>query len=262
MRTTSLAPQLRNDWIQCKRDGAVSARSRIINHYRHLVPKTRTHAVPSVPARVSVSDLEGDGYYALCRALDKFDPDLGVQFKSYAITLIRGAMLEHLRNEDPVPRSIRAKQKLLAAARERVASRHGPQEVTDERLAEELRLSLDALYQLYAAADTVQAVSMEEALGDTDQDDQDSLAVREALSSPSPGPEAQVMDGDQAERLTRFLGWLSAKERHIIYGYYFEGKSLKQLANEIGRSESRAHQLHTEALRRMRDFLQESDFGA
>lgn len=257
MMTAALHPQLRGDWVDHKMHGDGNSRWRIIVHYQHLVPKTRTHAVPSVPARISVSDLEGDGYFALCRAVDKFDPNKGVKFESYAITLIRGAMLEHLRSDDPVSRSVRRKQKELQAAQEIVATRYGPQNVTPERLAEALDLDIDAFHKFYAAADAVQVVSMEEALGDTDQDDQDSLAVREALASRAPGPEDDALDRERRDILGRCMRWLPPQEQIVIRQYYFEGKSLKQVAKALKRSESRAHQLHAQALKHLNEFIQD-----
>jgi len=256
VKTHRLQAELVGHWMAHKVAQCREARARLIEHYRHLVPKTRIHAVPSVPARIAVSDLEGAGYLALCRAVDKFDPNKGVKFESYAITLIRGAMLEYLRSDDSVSRSVRRKQKQLARAQDDIAMRYGPQEITQERLAGELELDIDAFYKFYAAADAVHVVSMEDALGDTDQDDNDSLAVREALACKASGPEQDALEQEQVSLLSQCIAWLPQQERIVVQRYYFEGKSLKEVARELERSESRAHQLHSQALKHLADFLQ------
>src|SRR6185369_6202311 len=123
-------------WHEFKARGSREARDRIIHHYNYLVAKTRTRIVPSVPVRIAPEDLEMEGYIALVKAVDQFDPRRKVKFESYAISMVRGAMLEYLRREDWVPRSVRSKQKLLHRAEEAVAARVGIENIRDSDMAE------------------------------------------------------------------------------------------------------------------------------
>src|SRR5438552_6339516 len=142
---------LSSAWTQFKQDRSAQARDFIIEHYRYLITKTRQRIIPSVPTKIAPEDLEQEGMMALIKAVDQFDPSRNVKFESYAISMVRGAMLEYLRKEDWVPRSVRTKQKLLARAEEALALAKG-EEITDEDRAEFLELDIDQFYALYFEA--------------------------------------------------------------------------------------------------------------
>ena len=90
-----------------------SARDDLINHYSYLVKITSGRLVTSLPGGLDREDLIGAGVIGLVKSVDQFDPTRDVKFETYAIALIRGAILEMLRDEDWVPRSIREKLKAL-----------------------------------------------------------------------------------------------------------------------------------------------------
>lgn len=90
---------------------SIRDRDELIERNRHLVPLTVRRVVPRIPANLEADDLEGAGYLGLIQAADRFDPERGIRFSSFAIGKIRGAVLEYLRQEDWVPRSVRDKQK-------------------------------------------------------------------------------------------------------------------------------------------------------
>src|SRR4051812_34956883 len=127
--------RMKDAWIQFKKYNSSRHREDIINHYKYLIPKTRERIVPNVPSAISIEDLETEGYIALIKATDQFDVERNVKFESYAISMMRGAMLEYLRKEDWVPRSVRAKQKRLATAKETLVLESGVAQHTDEELA-------------------------------------------------------------------------------------------------------------------------------
>src|ERR1017187_9037439 len=110
----SLSPeQLRKSWTNFKVYKGAEARVELINHYSYLVKITAGRLVTSLPGGLDREDLIGAGVIGLIKSVDQFDPSRDVKFETYAIALIRGAILEMLRDEDWVPRSIREKLKLL-----------------------------------------------------------------------------------------------------------------------------------------------------
>src|ERR671914_738419 len=129
MSTRKTASQIQDDlaaaWVQFKERGSAAARDFIIEHYRYLISKTRQRTLPTVPTKIAPEDLEQEGLIALVKAVDQFQPSRGVKFESYAISMVRGAMLEYLRKEDWVPRSVRTKQKMVHKAEEELALRKG-----------------------------------------------------------------------------------------------------------------------------------------
>jgi RNA polymerase sigma factor for flagellar operon FliA len=241
-------------WVQLKRHGDAKARDFIIEHYRYLITKTRQRIIPSVPTKIAPEDLEQEGLIALVKAVDQFDPGRNVKFESYAISMVRGAMLEYLRKEDWVPRSVRTKQKMLARAEEALTLERG-EEITDEDRAAYLELDIDQFYALYFEATVMQIVSLEDVVGDTEHEDLDPLVVLESVRSPDPDPHLTTIVNEQRRLLHQCVNWLPKPEQTVIRMYYYQGMTLKQIAKEIGRSESRAHQLHAQAIMRLSGFL-------
>lgn len=242
-------------WHEFKQKGSARARESIIEHYRYLITKTRQRIIPAVPVKISPDDLDQEGYIALIKAVDQFDPRRKVKFESYAISMVRGAMLEHLRREDWVPRSVRTKQKAVHHAQEQVAMRLGVENVKDTDVAAELQMPIDAFYQLYYEASVLQVVSLEDVVGDSEHEDLDALVVLESVKSKAPEPHVTAIVESQKDLLKRCIGWLPHLERMVTVLYYYEGWTLKQIAKEIGRSESRAHQLHSQAIQRLSGFI-------
>src|SRR5271170_7086022 len=113
----ALSPeQIKRAWIYFKVHKKPAARVELINHYSYLVKITAGRLVTSLPGGLDREDLIGAGVIGLVKSVDQFDPTRDVKFETYAIALIRGAILEMLRDEDWVPRSIREKLKALDRA--------------------------------------------------------------------------------------------------------------------------------------------------
>src|SRR4051812_28489041 len=185
---TDLQGALPRLWQDFKERGSLRARDRIIEHYAYLVTKTRQRILPTVPVKISPEDLAQEGQIALVKAVDHFDPKRRIKFESYAITMVRGAMLEFLRREDWAPRSVRSKQKRLRGAQEELTLRKGVENVTDADLAAHLELPLDAFYQLYYEASVLQVVSLDDLVADSGSEEPDPLSVLASVKSAAPDP--------------------------------------------------------------------------
>src|ERR1700749_2123919 len=110
----ALSPEhIKRAWVDFKVHKDPEARVDLINHYSYLVKITAGRLVTSLPGGMDREDLIGAGVIGLIKSVDQFDPTRDVKFETYAIALIRGAILEMLRDEDWVPRSIREKLKAL-----------------------------------------------------------------------------------------------------------------------------------------------------
>lgn len=242
-------------WANYKRKNCQKSREALVEHYRYLVAKTRTRIVPMVPVRICPEDLDTEGLMSLIRAVDQFDLDRKVKFESYAISKIRGAMLEYLRKEDWVPRSVRTKQKLLNRMEDELTLRNGAGNVTDEDRARYLELSQDAFYALYVEATVMQMISLDDAQSDSEHEESDTLAILDSVRSTNPDPYTQALLEDRKALLQKCIGWLPELERTVVRLYYYQGVTLKEISSRIGRSESRAHQLHSQAINRLSGFL-------
>ncbi|MBA2702676.1 MAG: sigma-70 family RNA polymerase sigma factor [Blastocatellia bacterium] len=193
-------------------------RNACIEAHTYLVPRTLRRVVPRVPLHIDPDDLKGAGYVALVQAADRFDPERDTQFKTYAITLIRGALLEFLRRDDWVPRSVRNRQ----------------------RLGEPMVILKQVSFE-------------DEFLGL--QDDDSSGAPTCQIASLDAGPLEVTLLRLEQERLWRAVDWLPDRERRIFRAYYGEGVTFKVIGGRIGLSESRTYQLHAQGLGRLRQYL-------
>lgn len=241
-------------WYRFKRRGCPESREQLIHVYGYLVPKTRKRVVPKVPIRIAVEDLHQEGAIGLTKAVDQFEPRREVKFESYAISMIRGSMLEYLRHEDWVPRRIRTKQQEINGAWETLVLQ-GNSKPSDEDLAAMLEISVDDLGELRREIAIPPVFSLDDTVYDDGHDDSDSLRTEVTLSDQRLGPDVAAIVDDEATKLSQFVQWLPSIERDVIELYYYGGWTLKQIAGRIARSESRAYQLHRQAIRRLTGYV-------
>jgi RNA polymerase sigma factor for flagellar operon FliA len=195
----------------------------------------------------------------LIKSVDQFDPTRDVKFETYAIALIRGAILEMLRDEDWVPRSIREKLKALDRTMMALETKFG-RPATDQEIAETMGISSQEVSELMVRMGRTNVYSLDDILGSTDGDDHVSFIELLADENTSTGGE---VEGKEIRRiLTKGVDHLPERERLVVALYYFEGLTFKEIGKVLGVSESRVYQLHTQAMNRLRNFMrQEGGIG-
>src|SRR3954452_9513231 len=139
--------QLKKTWVDFKVYKNPQARFDLINHYSYLVKITAGRLVTSLPGGMDREDLIGAGVIGLVKSVDQFDPTRDVKFETYAIALIRGAILEMLRDEDWVPRSIREKLKALDRAVMSLETKYG-RPASEHEIAEHMGISIGEVNEL------------------------------------------------------------------------------------------------------------------
>src|SRR2546427_11646913 len=151
--------ELANAWQKYKGAGDAAARAAIINQYSYLVKITASRVCSSLPPSLERDDLVSAGVVGLIKAVDQFDTNRQVKFETYAIALIRGAILEMLREEDWVPRSVRERVKLLERTYQAldIKLRRPP---TEAEVAEALGMQVDDLQKLLVEAGRNKLVSL------------------------------------------------------------------------------------------------------
>jgi len=233
-------------WHQI-REGDECARAQVVQGYAHLVKITVSKLVPTLPPNLDQEDLIGAGYMGLIRAVDQFDLGRGVKFETYAISLIRGAVLDALRKEDWVPRSTREKARNLQNLYAQLERRLG-HPATDEEMAEALGLDIDEFHTLLYETSRTSLVSLDDLLTNSDNDE---TPLCDSMRGDSPDPQAELERKEMWRALSYSLDTLPERERIVVYLYYFEGLTLKEIGRELQISESRVHQLHGQAVRRL-----------
>jgi RNA polymerase sigma factor for flagellar operon FliA len=246
--------QLRKAWSEFKVFKHPDARMELISHYSYLVKITAGRLVTSLPGGMDREDLIGAGVIGLVKSVDQFDPIREVKFETYAIALIRGAILEMLRDEDWVPRSIREKLKALDRTLMDLETKMG-RPPSEHEIAETMGLSVQEVNELMVRMGRTNVYSLDDILGGADGEDHIHFVELIVDEDSNPGGE---MEGKELRRfLAMGVDKLPERERLVVALYYFEGLTFKEIGRVLGVSESRVYQLHTQAMTRLRNFMRQ-----
>ena len=244
--------QLNRSWADFKVFKNPEARLELINHYSYLVKITAGRLVTSLPGGMDREDLVGAGVIGLIKSVDQFDPTRDVKFETYAIALIRGAILEMLRDEDWVPRSIREKLKALDRTVLTLETQFG-RPATEGEIAETMGISVVEVNELMVRMGRTNVYSLDDILGGTDGDDH--IHFVELIVDENASPSGEVEGKEIRRILAAGVDRLPERERLVVALYYFEGLTFKEIGKVLGVSESRVYQLHTQAMNRLRNFM-------
>jgi RNA polymerase sigma factor FliA len=255
METNVKAIELRDLWRRYKATGDDKARERLVVAYSPLVKYVAGRMASGLPAHVEEADLISYGLVGLISAIERFDLEREIKFETYAITRIKGSIIDELRSLDWVPRSVRARARDIEKANSKLEHRF-QRAPTDEEMADELEMTVeefqDALLQIsnstVAALDELWTVS--DASGDQ-------VSLLDTIQDPGAPDPAQVMDStDMKDRVADAIARLPEREKLVVALYYYENLTLREIGEVLGVTESRISQLHTKAVLRLKSRLQ------
>ena len=249
---TSLFDEKTEDelWLEYKKTRSPQLRDTFIRQYMPLVKYVAGKLAVGMPGSVEFDDLVGFGQFGLLDAIEKFDPGKNVKFKTYAVTRIRGAIFDELRQLDWVPRSVRQKSREIEDTIVDLESKLG-RTATDAEIAEKMGVS-EAEYQ-----QTVMKVSGTSVLSLNDVwysgNDNDHMSIGDSIESPSSlNPDVIVEREEIRKVIVEAINELPEKEKMVIVLYYHEDLTFKEIGQVLEVSESRISQLHTRANLRLR----------
>lgn len=239
-------------WRRFKLHGDLGARDRLINRYAYLVKITAGRVVTNLPPNIEREDLVGAGVVGLIKAVDQYDVSRQVKFETYAIALIRGAILEMLREEDWVPRSVRERVKSLERTYLHLEMTLGRPAEEDE-VASAMGLQIDDFQTLLADTGRATMMSLDDIIVGSDGNEHIHLA--DVIDDNSVGPLTLVETKEMIRTLGIATERLPEREKLVIALYYYEGLTFKEIGKVLTVSESRVYQLHTQAVLRLRGYL-------
>ena len=222
-------------WAQYKATADRDMRDRLLLQYAPLVKYVAGRIRSGLPESVDQADLVSEGVIGLMDAIEKFEPERGLQFQTYAVPRIRGAIIDGLRAADWVPRSVRDKMRDIERAQVALETRLG--RTATDRDADELRVSARELRQLYASVSFTNLATVDE------------LGVVDELA---PTSTDALEDAETKAALMGCVRHLAERDKIIIALYYFEGLTLAEIGMVLQVSESRVSQLHTRAMLSLR----------
>lgn len=223
-------------------------KEQLIIKYMPLVKLVAGRMAIYFGGNVEYDDLVSYGSIGLLDAIEKFDSQKGVKFETYAYTRIKGAIIDCVRNQDFLPRSIRQKAKEIEKAYVEI-EREG-KTPTDHEVAKRVGISIEELQKLQERISSGMIISLDSFL---EQNYERKIGGLEDFVSQ---PEHFIENEELKEVLRQQIDNLMENERMVIVLYYYEELSVKEIAKVLGVSESRVSQLHTRALLKLKAALQ------
>jgi len=248
--------KVRELWQRYKEHGDQAARDRLILSYAPLVKYVAGRMSNGLPAHIEEADLISYGLLGLISALKRFDPARQIKFETYAISRIKGSIIDELRSLDWVPRSVRSKardiEKACAVLENRL--RRAP---TDEEIAEELRITVSEFRHSLTQISTTSIVALDE-LWPVSGSDGDQTALIDTIEDPKSNDPSRMLDLTEIRtRLAAAIDALPKREKTVIALYYYENLTLREIGEVLGVTESRISQLHTKAILRLKGRLRD-----
>jgi RNA polymerase sigma factor for flagellar operon FliA len=237
-------------WLEFKKTKSPQLRDKFIRQYMPLVKYVAGKVSVGMPGSVDFDDLVGYGQFGLLDAINKFDPEKNVKFKTYAVTRIRGAIFDELRTLDWVPRSVRQKSREIEDTIVQLESKLG-RPASDSEVASAMGISEDEYHQTILKVSGTSVLSLNDVWYSGDESE--NVSIGDSIESPlSLNPEVIVEREEVRRIIIESINELPEKEKMVLVLYYHEDMTFKEIGQVLEVSESRVSQLHTKANLRLR----------
>ena len=255
VETNLKAIELKDLWRRYKADEDQRARERLVLAYAPLVKYVAGRMSSGLPSHVEEADLISYGLLGLISAIERFEPEREIKFETFAITRIKGSIIDELRSLDWVPRSVRARAREIEKANAKLE--HELQRApTDQEIADRLDLSLDEFQDSLMRISNSSVVALDELWTVSDASG-DQVSLLDTIQDPQAIDPAREMDAtEMKDRLADAIARLPEREKLVVALYYYENLTLREIGEVLGVTESRVSQLHTKAVLRLKSRLQ------
>ena len=228
------------------------ARDTLILQYIYLVRYVVGRVKVSLPVTISIEDIAGYGVEGLINAIERFSPQKNTRFETYALIRVRGAILDRIRSEDFLPRSVRKKIKDIKQAAEVLKQQLG-RTATSTEIANYLDMDVDKVNQVMS--EDVVVTSIYDKRGTSE----DSMEIIDTIEDSNKlNPQERMEEKNVKTDLQKALQRLPERERVLMVLYYQENMTMKEIGETIGMSESRVCQLHAQAIMKLKNILNEN----
>ena len=239
-------------WAEYKTAPTEALRNQLVEKYLPLVRYVAERLATTLPSFVEVDDLASMGIFGLLDAIERFNPALGVKFKTYAMNRIRGSILDELRSLDWVPRLVRIKAGKIDRACQALERELG-RAPTFFEMSKQLEMSFDEYTSMIEGASATAIISLSDEWTDHEENHGNRKIDLLEDDNPSGHPVHEIQLRDIRDVIAAHL---SEKERIIVTLYYYEGLSMKEIAKVLNLTESRICQIHGKVVERLKEQLQ------
>jgi RNA polymerase sigma factor for flagellar operon FliA len=238
-------------WREYKETGDKALRERLILHYSPLVKFVAGRVGVGLPPNIEQADLVSYGIFGLIDAIEKFDLSRAIKFETYAISRVKGAIIDELRQIDWIPRSVRSKARDVERAYAALEAKLH-RTPTEPEVAAELGISLDDLHAIFSQVSYVNVVALDELLN-VNGERGDKVSLVDTLEDTRADDPVRVFEKHETKHLLgKAINMLPEREKIVVTLYYYEGLTLAEIGQVLGVTESRICQMHTKAVLQLR----------
>jgi RNA polymerase sigma factor for flagellar operon FliA len=256
METGVKEVELRDLWRRYKDQGDNTARERLVVAYSPMVKFVAGRLGAGLPSHVEDADLISYGLVGLIGAIERFEPERGIKFETFAMTRIRGAIIDELRSLDWVPRSVRSRAREIEQVQAKLE--HELQRApTEAELAAKLNMTEEELQGALLEIANSSVYALDE-LWTVSDSSGDQVSLLDTIADDGAAdPQEALATTEVKDRLTEAIGGLPEREQLVVALYYYENLTLREIGEVLGVTESRVSQLHTKAVMRLKSHLQQ-----
>ena len=256
METGVKEVELRDLWKRYKDQGDNTARERLVVAYSPMVKFVAGRLGAGLPSHVEDADLISYGLVGLIGAIERFEPERGIKFETFAMTRIRGAIIDELRSLDWVPRSVRSRAREIEQVQAKLE--HELQRAPSEaELAAKLNMTEEELQSALLEIANSSVYALDE-LWTVSDSSGDQVSLLDTIADDGAAdPQEALATTEVKDRLTEAIGGLPEREQLVVALYYYENLTLREIGEVLGVTESRVSQLHTKAVMRLKSHLQQ-----
>ena len=250
--STTLIDEKKEDelWHEFKKTRSTKIRDQFIRQYMPLVKYVAGKVSTGMPESVEFDDLVGYGQFGHLDAISKYDPDKNVKFKTYAVTRIRGAIFDELRELDWVPRSVRQKSREIEDTITELEAKLG-RTASDAEIAKAMGMTESEYESVVMKVSGTNILSLNDVW--YSNDDSDNMSIGDNIEAPnSMNPDVIVERKEIKRVIIQAINELPQNEKMVIILYYHEDLTFKEIGQVLNVSESRISQLHSKANLRLR----------
>jgi RNA polymerase sigma factor for flagellar operon FliA len=241
-------------WKEFKETKDAPLRERLILHYSPLVKYVAGRVGAGLPPNIEQADLVSYGIFGLIDAIEKFDISRAIKFETYAISRIKGAIIDELRAIDWIPRSVRYKAREVEKAYAALESQLH-RTPSESEVAAELGIALDDLHAIFSQVSFVNVIALDELLN-VGGERGDKLSLVDTLEDTKAEDPVAAFESEETKYLlARAINTLPEREKIVVTLYYYEGLTLAEIGQVLGVTESRICQMHTKAVLQLRGKL-------
>jgi RNA polymerase sigma factor for flagellar operon FliA len=247
-------------WRAFKTTGDRALREKLILHYSPLVKYVAGRVGVGLPPNIEQADLVSYGVFGLIDAIEKFDIERAIKFETYAISRVRGQIIDELRLIDWIPRSVRYKAREVERA---YADLEGQlhRTPTEAEVAARMGIAVGDLHHIFSQVSYVNVVALDELLS-VGGEKGDKLTLGDTLEDKGAPDPVLAFEGEETKYLlARAINQLPEREKIVVTLYYYEGLTLSEIGQVLGVTESRICQMHTKAVLQLRAKIAEVTDG-